>query len=256
MSQSQPAPIVLYDLSGGPAENPHKLTAPSPWKVRYALNFKKLNYRTEWVDLPDVPSVRQGLGVETKDRYPDGTPYYTLPILKDDSEGKKALLGETFDIAVYLDKAYPDGPSLFPGGTVGLMAAFNDYVEALFAPFVFLNFDDFPFNSATEESTKAKLAARMGKTRWEDVLLTADARKEMLRKFESEMGKLARHYETKGTSGPFLLGGETPTFADFIVGARLMALQCAIKEWDEVQMWHGGLWGRLHKALAPWREVK
>ncbi|KAI3321644.1 hypothetical protein HD806DRAFT_159331 [Xylariaceae sp. AK1471] len=245
-------PITLYDLAGGPAENPHKLTAPSPWKVRYALNFKNISHQTEWVEMPDVPSVRQKLGVKTTDKYADGTPYYTLPILKDDSTGK--LIGETFDIAVYLDKTYPEGPSLFPEGSIGLTAAFNDYVEAMFAPFGILNLDGFPFNPTNEKESKAKLAARLGKKTWEEALLPSDARGELLKKFEIELGKLAKYFEA--TDGPFLQGGENPTFADFVVGSRLMALDCAVKEWDEIQTWNGGIWGRLHKALGPWREVK
>jgi len=249
---AQSSSIVLYDLAGGPPENPTKLTAPNPWKARYALNFKGVDHRTEWVDLPDVPSVRQSLGVETKDKHPDGTPYYTLPILKDDNTGK--LIGQAFDIAVHLEKTYPNGPSLFPGGNIGLTAAFNDYIEALLSPFIVLNLDEFPFNPKTEKTSKAKLAARFGKKSWEDCLLRVDARRELLVKFEAELEKLAGYFEA--TPGPFLQGGEAPTFADFIVGARLMALECALKEWDEVQTWHGGIWARLHRALAPWREVK
>jgi glutathione S-transferase len=56
----------------------------------------------------------------------DGSPSYTLPVIFDDSTG--AVISESFAIAEYLDKTYPDTPRLFPPGTKTLQAGFADSI--------------------------------------------------------------------------------------------------------------------------------
>ncbi|THU78275.1 hypothetical protein K435DRAFT_876813 [Dendrothele bispora CBS 962.96] len=77
-----------------------------------------------------------------------------------------AVVGDTFDIALYLDKTYPNGPSLFPPSTIGLLAVFNTQVDAIFSRFVKLQFvHGIPFNPETVEQSKADSVWRMqGKT--------------------------------------------------------------------------------------------
>ncbi|KAI1332465.1 hypothetical protein F5Y16DRAFT_357863 [Xylariaceae sp. FL0255] len=253
---SSPAAITLYDLLGGPGDRPGlptNLTVPNPWKVRYALNYKGLDHRTKFVDFPDLQGTRERLGVKTIAKLPDGSPHYTVPVLEDESTGK--VLGDSFDTAVYLDKNYPDGPPLFPNNSYGIIKAFNDYVSGtLLHSVARLALDKIPLNPETAEGTRAMYAARFGVPKLQDLFLSPTERVESLKTLETNFAKLAAYFET--TSGPFMFGGEFPTYADFIVGGHLMFIQCAVEEWDQILTWNGGIWGRLHGALAPWREVK
>ncbi|KAI1264455.1 hypothetical protein F5Y18DRAFT_82170 [Xylariaceae sp. FL1019] len=244
--------ISFYDFAGGPGENPPKLQAPNPWKIRYALNYKGIPYHTEFVDFPDIPSVRQSLNVKTIDTYADGSTRYTLPILKDESTN--ALIGETWDMAVYLEKQYPQGPSLFPNGSIGLIKSFNEYVETAFAPFQPLCIDEFPFNPETADKTKSNMLGRWGKKSWDEAILKPDARAQSLRNLAAVLTNVAALYEL--TDGPFMMGGDKPSFADFSVAARLGIFECSMKEWNDIKEWNGGVWRRLLQALEPWKEVK
>lgn len=64
--------ITFYDIASAP---PQKTFAANPWKIRLALNYKGVPYRTECVEMPDIHSVREGLGVPANRTLPDGTPY-------------------------------------------------------------------------------------------------------------------------------------------------------------------------------------
>ncbi|RLL97329.1 hypothetical protein CFD26_104383 [Aspergillus turcosus] len=245
--ETKPA-IVFYDIASGP---PRTCYAVNPWKTRYALNFKQVHYQTEWVELPEVATMRKRLGLAANRVLPDGSPFYTLPIIRDTATGE--LLGDSFDIALYLDRLNPEGPRLFPPSTIGLISAFNSQVDALFTQHVVLCVQGMPFNPATAEESKATFAKRAGKERYEDLMITGEVRARTLESFQNALGELAKAY--RRTEGPFL-DGDTPTYADFIVGSWLKFFKKTIAEWEQLMSWHDGLWGDLHRALEKYAEVK
>lgn len=267
--------IIFYDIASGP---PLRTFSPNPWKTRYALNFKGLTYQTKWVDMPDITSVREALGVPANRTLPDGSPYHTLPVIQDLSTGE--LVGDTFEIALYLDGTYPESPKLIQPGTTGLTAAFNSQVDGLFTKFVILA-DQMPFDPRNADKIYAIFAKRMGgTTAFEKMQLSSEAREKMFIQFENALGEFVKaYYHVGGTTdyfwsetgtaaaqaqrkgreqiGPYL-DGEKPAYADFIVGAWLAMLEASMKpeEWQRVRSWQGGFWARLHDALAPLREIK
>ncbi|KAG5944005.1 hypothetical protein E4U59_007695 [Claviceps monticola] len=129
MSNTPSAHLTLYDIASRP---PVKTTcfAPNPWKARFALNFKAVPYRTIWVSVPDIPTLRsESLCLPPTRFYADGSPYATLPILHDpnasptpsrastqnaysDSDSgnhhppRGLLIGDSFDIATHLETQY------------------------------------------------------------------------------------------------------------------------------------------------------
>jgi len=113
---------------------------------------------------------------------------------------------------------------------------------------------------------------------------TAEGREAMFVEFENALGELAKAYRhvggttdgvwraggtaegqaqrdgrVDGAGGPWLDGeeGEGPVYADFVVGGWLaMMATCMEKgEWKRVSGWQGGIWGRIHDALEPWRRM-
>lgn len=114
-------------------------------QLRYALNFKQIHYQTHWVELPDVKSTRIALDVPPVRCHADGTDFYTLPIIHDLTTGFK--IGDSFEIAVYLDVTYPDGPKLFPADNQDALSEFNKEADAIFCtagmfnPEILVSFD-------------------------------------------------------------------------------------------------------------------
>lgn len=272
-------PIVFYDIAMRPPAEKN-CCSPNPWKARMALNFKGLPYATKWVPLPDVSKVRSSLNVPSVRKFADGSDFYTLPIIEDPTTD--SLVGDSFDIAVYLQQTYPDSGAgdLFPAQKIDYVfkpndpipiplsdtrdgdqeyARFNVHVDAAFSAHVQLTVQTFPFDPATAEISKAEMVRRAGVpgvTRWEDFAVYGEEREKKKESFRTALGDLGQLF-LKDTSGPFILGSRV-TYADLIVGGWLRMLRAALpaSEFEEVKSWHNGLFGQLHDALEVYAEVK
>lgn len=277
MSTSNPTnPIIFYDIAmRPPAEK--SCCSPNPWKARQALNFKGLPYSTSWVPLPEVANVRRNLKVPACRKFADGTDFYTLPIIEDPATG--ALLGDSFDIASYLQKTYPDSGAgdLFPAQTLDYTfvddtipvplseipesgfpeyAKFNVHVDAAFTAHSQLSVECFPFDPSTAEISKAEMARRVGVSSWDDFALVGEAREKVKASFRDTLADLGKLF-LKDASGPFLLGSKA-SYADFIVGGWLHMMHGTLpaNEWEELKGWHEGLFGQLFDALEVYAVVK
>lgn len=197
--------------------------------------------------------MRKRLGAAPNRTHADGSPFYTLPIIQDASTGE--IVGDSFEIALYLDRTYAAGPRLIPAGSVGLHAAFNVQVDAVFTGSVILCVQGMPFNPETAAQSQATFLQRAGRTSWEEMGVTGPAREEVLKGFNAALEELAKAYRFSG--GPFL-EGDVPSYADLIVGGWLQFYKTTLdsKEWADLQSWQGGLWGRVHRALEKYADVK
>ncbi|PPQ75176.1 hypothetical protein CVT24_010137 [Panaeolus cyanescens] len=269
--------ITFYDIAlRKPVEK--FCCAVNPWKTRYALNFKGVPYSTTWVPLTDVAKVRSALKVPPCRKFADGTDFLTLPIIQDHSTD--SFVGDSFDIAVYLQEKYPNSGAgdLFPPqnldfgdrsnlhmdvpltqarqGPFPEYAKFNMDVDAAFTPHIQLMFETFPFDPAYEEINRAEFVRRGNATSWEDFALIGKPRGERKESFKNSLSGLAQLY-LKDRSGPFVLGTRA-SYADLIVGGWLMMMSRALpeSEWNELREWHSGVFGQLHDALHVYTEVK
>lgn len=259
---------------------------------RYALNFKRvhgsgLQYTTTWVPLPEVGSVRASLGAAPVRKHAvDGGDFPTLPVIVDrttaaaaaaaasssSSDGKEAaaggvVVGDSFDIALHLDRAHPTDPPLLPAGTVGLHRAFNAHADRVFTAHVALAAHGMPLDPATAKVTQDEFCRRAGRPPgcWEELVPHGAARAEMLASFEGALGELAALWTARGggeqgkgassSSSPFLEGGKVPMYADLIVGAWLQMMRVCLPEWETLRGWNGGLWGRLNDALERYAQA-
>ncbi|KAM0268522.1 hypothetical protein ACHAQH_009974 [Verticillium albo-atrum] len=276
---STSSPINFYDIGlRPPAEK--NCCSPNPWKTRFALNFKSLPHTVTWVPLPDIVNLRTTLKVAPTRKFADGTDFFTLPIIEDPSTG--ATIGDSLDIAVYLQQTYPSSGAgdLFPEQKLdyefnpehGLLvplsdvrespypayAKFNVHIDGVFTAHTQLTTVGFPFDPANEEATKAIFVDRAKPylSKWEDFALEGEARAKMMESFDKALGGLAEMF-VRDSSGPFLLGTKA-SYADFIVGSWLRMFEVTLPqgEWEQVKGWHGGVFGRLHDALEVYAEVK
>jgi len=210
--------IVMHDLCG---EDESRRFSPYCWRVRMALAHKGLG-----VDARATPFTRIG-------NLPDGR-RMTLPTIQD---GDTAL-AESWDIAAYLEREYPDRPPLFAGSARSLANFVRHWTETVMHPgivgFVLLDVHDHlaPADQAYFRENREKRFKRT----LEEVQAGRDER---LPEFRRSLAPLRN---TLGQQ-PFLCG-ERPGFADYMpFGAlqwarsisrfRILADDDPIKAWFE-----------------------
>lgn len=90
--------IVLYELC---RRDPKQIFSPHCWKARMALAHKELEFDSRPTSFTKIPYIASGFSK-------------TVPVMDDDG----TFVRDSFDIALYLERTYPDRPSLFggPGG--------------------------------------------------------------------------------------------------------------------------------------------
>ncbi|RBR20295.1 uncharacterized protein FIESC28_05259 [Fusarium coffeatum] len=266
--------IIFYDIEPAAPVEKH-VYAPNPWKARYALNFKGAPYLTQWVALPDVAKTRLSLNIPASRKFADGKDMQTLPVINDTATG--TILGDSFDIAIYLNKTYQGVGDLFPAQKLDFdfehpyiliplsecnnkkfpdYAKFNMNVDAAFTAHIQLGVQGMPFDPAREDECKAEFLSRAGLSSWDDFTLSDEARIKLMESLKEMLGTLAVLFK-RNTHGPFLLGASA-SYADIIVGAwlRMMSVTFPDDEWKQVTSWHDGVFGQLHDALGVFRLVK
>lgn len=226
--------------------------------LSFALNFKGLKYKTEWVEYPDIKGVCKDRGARPTTVKSDGvTPHYTLPVIFDPAT--KTVLEDSTAIAEYLDKTYPDLPRLYPAGTRGLQAAFESAIAStcstpLYQIVVLATWANLPPRS--QEYFRRTREASSGK-RLEDFLPEGDAGEQKWKDLESGMAKVAGWFKASGDK-PFL-GGDVPLYADFQLAARFiwakMVLGTDSTIWKRIAALDDGRWDRYLNQFDKWATV-
>jgi len=246
--------IIFYDI---PSATPENAWSPNTWKARFALNFKGVPYKTEWVEYPDIESHNIKLGIEPTSKKADGRPHYTLPAIHDPSTG--VYIAESLKIAEYLDKTYPDTPALFPHNSLGLQtaftAAFSSNLSAIWE--FILPATCFKLNPPSHEYFRRTREAAFGK-KMEELVPTGEEGAVKWAKFQKALGTVDGWYSKNGGKGPFLLG-ETPSWADLVVASYLIWFRIIwgedSQQWKDISAWHGGRWKGLLDSLKKYQTI-
>lgn len=228
--------ILLYDLVGADASRPY---SPHCWKVAMALAHKGLAFERIPTRFTDVAAVEGGVSK-------------TVPVIRD---GDK-VVSDSFDIALYLEDAYPARPTLFGGAGGTAMARFIErWSQTQLHPFLGSAALLEIFQAQDAENAvyfRDSREKRYGKA-LEDVTAERDTHLEAFRKRLEPLRSMLEYQ-------PFL-GGQSPLFCDYIVfGAlqwvRVMSSYDFIADGSPVRDWfdrcldlHGGE-GRKVPAVA------
>ncbi|TGQ46634.1 MULTISPECIES: glutathione S-transferase family protein [unclassified Mesorhizobium] len=220
--------IVLYELVGRDAARPF---SPHCWKTAMALAHKGLDISSVPTRFLEVPAVEGGVSK-------------TVPVIRDG----ETVVADSFAIALYLDEAYPEGPTLFSGDGGKAMARFIErWSQLTIHPYVttaalmdLLAMQD-EANAAYFRTSREQ---RFGK-RLEEVMAARDAG---LAGFRASLEPLRSMLAWQ----PFI-GGQSALFADYIVfgalqWARIASPYQLLDDNDVVAQWfercldlHGGL---------------
>ncbi|KAJ2912607.1 hypothetical protein MD484_g7809, partial [Candolleomyces efflorescens] len=258
--------ITFFDI---PSTLPINAWSLNTWRTRFALNYKGLPYKTEWVEYPDIAGVLKGHGIGPTAHYPDGAPYYSLPAILDidDATGKtKVAMANSLDIAKYLDDAYPDTPKLFPGGDVdGRLEKFVKEAPRLWMPVYFIAFKaTYPkLNPASQPHFTIARAKDLqdifpGKERLEDMPLSPEDRAKSWKEVQGLFDLLEEKVKGTDEQGQWYLGNEI-SFPDLVIGGFVIWLKTIFgddsQEWKDIQRWNGGRWERFLEGLKDYQRV-
>lgn len=192
--------IKLYALAGADRTRPF---SPHVWKVKLALAHKALPYEIEAVGFTHIPKLEGGA---TK----------TVPLLRDGEQ----LVVDSFAIALHLDEAYPDRPSLFKGEAGRALARFVEaWSQTTLHPAVtriaLLDIHDM-LDAEDRRYFRESREARFGMP----LETVAAARADEISTFAGKLEPLRHMLKVQ----PFI-GGDAPLFADYIVFGALQWLR-------------------------------
>jgi glutathione S-transferase len=213
--------ILLYELCG---REPERVFSPHCWKARMALAHKGLAFETRPTPFTQIQNINGGFSK-------------TVPVLEDDGK----LVRDSFDIALHLERKYPDRPTLFGGPGGEAMARFIERwsLLTLHPKLMRCIIADIHSILGEEDQTyfRSSREARIGKT-LEEVQSGRDAAAE---EFRSSLAPLREMLAVQ----PFI-GGEGPLFSDYIVFGPLQWARIAspfqpLAADDPVAAWFGRL---------------
>ena len=214
------------------------------------MNYKRIPYRTEWIEYPDIEPHSKNLGIKPTGKKPDGSPLYTLPAIHDPSTG--TFLAESFLIAEYLEETYPT-PSIFPQGTKSLQHAFQFSFEQIFAqirPFILPSIIPKLVTQRSQEYFRRTKEISLGRPL---VVPVGAERAEQWAKFRDGMNKIDGCFAKTDTKGLFVMG-DTISWADFFISGYLIFYKNIwgedSEEWKDVASWNEGRWKNLLHALG------
>ncbi|AEG03720.1 glutathione S-transferase family protein [Sinorhizobium meliloti] len=209
----------LYALSGTDTSRPF---SPHVWKTKLSLAHKGLTFDIAPVGFTEIPRLEQGA---TK----------IVPLLRD---GEK-LVSDSFDIALYLEEAYPDRPPLLSGEGGKAMARFVEgWSQTTLHPAIgriaIMDIHD-SLDPIDRAYFRASREERFGRP----LEAVAEAGRGDLETFSAKLEPIRHMLKFQ----PFL-GGDRPLFADYIVfGAlqwarivsphRLLAAGDVVTDWFE-----------------------
>ncbi|KAK0471130.1 hypothetical protein IW261DRAFT_1513179 [Armillaria novae-zelandiae] len=259
MSRHQPriiasAPTILLYDAAGPNTQPW---APNIWRIRFILNYKRLRYRTIWVEFPDVEATIRSMGAPPSAVRGDGRPVYTLPVIVDPTRNPAApqILSNTNTIAEYLESTYPARP-VFPQGSRALQTLYVHYIQEVFVKpllpiMVPLSHQRLPERSQSHFRT-ADTPSPPGQS------LPPGPQREaawvaVREQFDFLANVLAKN--TGDGDGVVAMGREV-SYADFAVCSVLIWIErMAPKDgWSRVRTWNGGRWCQLWERCRPYMD--
>ncbi|EEB94531.1 hypothetical protein MPER_06640 [Moniliophthora perniciosa FA553] len=230
--------ITLYDV--GPTQDPKNPSiSPHVRKTRYTLNYKRIPYIVSWVNFFNLEEIAKRVGAAPTSVRADGSPRYTVPFIVDSSTG--AVVSDSYHIAEYLDKTYPDTPRLVPQGTEALQWAFADMVlgkiiaiSGLARPLMdgpndpeFVKGIEKAYGPAPKLNEEQKAGAWMA--------------------VKGGLDDIARWYNLKEENA--FLTGEKPIYADFSFIPIFYVVRICFgessEEWKKLASWNGGRWVKM-----------
>ncbi|KAK7179214.1 uncharacterized protein CC84DRAFT_1191760 [Paraphaeosphaeria sporulosa] len=234
--------IVLFDL---PSQQGTSWSL-NPWKTRLILNYKGIEYDTEWVEYPDIePRLRSlGLAPNHKDA-PGYFTDYSIPAIKYE-DGTYEM--DSWPIAQELERRYPS-PSLHLNEPVTVKV--RDQISKILSPIILQLLPRVPdqlpersreYYNRTREEMFGRPLAELHK----EALENAEDGWKQLQEPVKEIADLLRKHD-----GPFFLG-ETVSYADFILVSMFHFVERFDEQAYQRLMSFDPAFSKVYEAAREW----
>ncbi|KAK1076413.1 hypothetical protein LTR33_008969 [Friedmanniomyces endolithicus] len=251
--------IILYDL----ACIKNVCFSTAVWRIRLMLNYKKIPYRTAFLEFPDIEPTLKKLNhligsPTTRGVDPGTTPsgqkntYYSVPVIQ--HFPSNTLLMDSSRIAHFLETTYPD-PAVALVSPLGVQIENHSrlVIGSVFRTSVMPR-EIHVLSPRSQEYFRRTREARLGDGQRLEGLL-ADGKEdrswEAAREGMQVIGELLR---TNAVAGPFVLGAK-PSCTDFFVAGSLEAARVVDEGvYDRVCGFPG--FRGVYNGCAPWMERK
>ncbi|KAF2032582.1 glutathione S-transferas-like protein [Setomelanomma holmii] len=235
--------VMFYDL----ANRQNRGWSLNPWKTRLVLNYKNIDYKTEWVEYPNLVPYLKSLGIPPNDSTAPGYfAAYSSPAIKY-ADGTYGM--DSWPIAHELERQYPE-PSLRLDNPIN--ARVRDHIAKLRTPLephliprvpvVFLNPESAEYFYRTREAKYGIPLPELERTK-----ATEDAW-EAAKGPAKEVGDWLRE-----NGGPFFLG-QTVSYADFIFLGLLHMIKRIDEKYFQRYLELDESFPRFYEASKKWLE--
>ncbi|KAI1625549.1 hypothetical protein EDD37DRAFT_625017 [Exophiala viscosa] len=212
-TQMQPE-IVLYDL----ACTKNVCFSPVVWRIRLMLNYKRIPYRTIFLEFPDIEPTLKGLGLLLNESAVGSKSKYTVPAIH--HVPSNTYIMDSSPIAQFLESKYPDQP-------VPLTSELGREIEAKARAVGGTAFRNsiMPreiriLSPRSQEYFRRTREAALGHP-LED-LLDQDKEEEAWQAVDNGMRAVSELMQTHKADGPFVLGSR-PSLTDFFIAGSLQS---------------------------------
>ncbi|KAK4497275.1 hypothetical protein PRZ48_011725 [Zasmidium cellare] len=233
--------IVLYDL----ACTKGVCFSPVVWRIRMMLNYKKIAYKSVFLEFPDIEPTLKELGIPPQ---PHGTPY-TVPAIHHIPTNKYIM--DSPAIAAFLEKTYPNLPVPLESELGDKIRADSRDIAATVLRNSLMPREVHILSPRGAAHFRITREAALGHS-LEDLLPPPDKEDEAWASIEGAMHANGKMMKTREAEGPFI-EGETPGYVDF---AMVGNMQCArvIDEGGWRRLYRIQGYGGLYDACKPWME--
>ncbi|QDS72629.1 hypothetical protein FKW77_002275 [Venturia effusa] len=236
------AKVTLYDL---PSKDPCRSWSLNPWKTRLLLNYKEIDYDTEWVEYPDIAPKFKAFGLEPNI---DGDTAYTIPTVRVVNGKTETFIMDSRKIATALEAMFPT-PALhldseYLPEMYNLVAEAQKHTRPFWMPSVpadVLN----PVSAEYFYSTRLKI---VGKSLRE---FAEEATPEQFEKSIPQFEKIATLLKTNG--GPFVMG-DAVSYADFVFVSFLQFLRRSDERAFTKVLAIDDAFEKVYEACGKWLE--
>ncbi|KAJ4001468.1 hypothetical protein F5050DRAFT_1560687 [Lentinula boryana] len=246
--------IILYDTPGHSSQP----WAPNIWRIRFVLNYKRLRYRTQWVEFQNIETTLRSIGAPPSSVRSDGRPVYTLPVIVDPTRNssRPEIISNPSNIAEYLETYYPARP-VFPEGSRSLQSLFVHYIQEIFAKpllpiMVPLSAQGLP------ERSQPPVYHLHTHIHAANPLPPGPQREQAWQLVKEQFDFLSSILEKNSLDGDGVcVMGYSVSYADFALCSVLLWIENMAPHdgWARVREWNGGRWIRLREKCRDYMDV-
>ncbi|KAM0318093.1 hypothetical protein ACHAPQ_010812 [Fusarium lateritium] len=238
--------IVLYDL----ACTKDVCFSPVVWKIRLMLNYKKITYRTIFLEFPDIEPTMRELGIAPHDPSSRSHASYTVPVIQHVPTGKYIM--DSPAIAEFLESTYPNPPLPL---TSDLGREIEAQARSAMAPALRISIQPreiLILSPRSQEYFRAKTETHLG-CKLEDSI-DQESEEKAWADVGKKMESLGELMMTNKADGPFLLGAQ-PSYTDFFIAASLQSTRTVDEGVFKRCIVYPGF-KAIYEACLPWMEKK